>query len=138
MSDWYLYVRTPDGNFCWKVGEPPLTEDVVNAARAHAGFPTHDNWFDDNSGFDIQYSPGDPHPDYLELHAPQMLDVGHLHKVDREAVTAHADARAQWYADRQVRAVKDALTSLDPAVLAAVLAHPEVAAAVAMATAEVP
>jgi hypothetical protein len=124
---WHLYARTPEASFVWPVGPPPLDEDVVNAARVLAGFPTHENWIDDGSGYDLSHSPGDPHPGYVELHQPVYGTLADLRKVDRTAVAEHAAARAQWHRDRHLDAVKAALGALDDDALAEVLAHPSVA-----------
>ena len=126
-SDWWLYIRTPDANFVWPVGPPPLDDDVVNAARVATGFPAHENWIHDNQGYDLSYSPGEPHPRYVELHEPVHGTPEDLRKVDRTAVAEHVAAREQWQRNRHLDAVKAALAELDDDALAEVLAHPSVA-----------
>jgi hypothetical protein len=130
MNAWWLYIRTPSGNFCWSVGSPP-SDDVVNAARVVTGFPAHDDWAEDGSGFDLSTAPGDPHAEYLQRHQPTIGTLAALLAVDRAAVAEHAAARAEWGRARDVEVVATMLSTLDTDTLAAVLADPAVAEAVA-------
>ena len=132
MSTW-LIIGTPSGIRCWDLGEPDDDEraTLVEAARVLMDFPAHDEWVLTQTPFDVQLTEGEPHPTLLERATVGTVDE--LRTADPAAVEEHAAARRAAARERDVEAMKTALAAMSPEVLAAVLAHPDVATRIATA-----
>lgn len=132
--DWWLIIHTPDGPWCWAIGDPgdDERERLVAAGRVLAGFPADETWADDDSPWNVQLTLGQPHHTLIarahEAHdAAGVGTVTNLRAVKAELVDAHQAAREEWHKARYVDAVALALAGLDEESLAAVLAHPALA-----------
>jgi|SRR5881394_2073414 len=122
MAQWWIIIHAPNGTaYTWPAGDNP-GDDELNAARTLVGFPANDDWVDDDSGWQIMLTGGEPHQTLMD-----RAIVGDLRKADPAAVAAHAETRRQGYIVRRSAAVKAALLALDDAALAALLADPAVA-----------
>ena len=122
MNWWWLIVRTPDAIHVWPVwGETDQPDEaLINAARVAVGFPAHDNWPDDGSGYSVALTLGEPH--HTLLAQATVGTVADLSKVDPAAVQAYATARVAAGRQAQIDAAKMALMQLDPAGKAAAIA----------------
>lgn len=122
--DWWLIVHTPTGVRCWPIGDPDPVEReaLINAGRVLAGVAADELWAgdDEDSGWVVSLSPGEPHPTLLAQAAVGTLDD--LGKADPAAVAAHVAGRAQWHAARQIKIARERLAALDNAELATALA----------------
>lgn len=126
-DDEWLIIKTPDGYRSWNLGTPGRDEaDLIARARVVAGLPAHNRWVTDGSDWDVSVTWGTPHPSV-------MGTVGTLD----ELAEVHADKVTEYQADideaaraADVAATAAYLAGLDPLLLAAVMAHPHVVAAV--------
>lgn len=132
-EDRWLIVHTPDGPLCWNLGSPTddELEPLINAARLAAGVPANEDWIQDGSGFAVMLTRGEPHDTLLAR--ATVSPVAELRAADRAAVEEHAAGRQAAAHERHVAATKNTLAALPPEVLAAVLAHPDLAEHVAAA-----
>lgn len=132
-EDRWLIVHTPDGPLCWNLGSPTddELEPLINAARLAAGVPANEDWIQDGSGFAVMLTRGAPHDTLLAR--ATIGAVAELRAADRAAVEEHAAGRRAAAHERSVAAATNALAGLPPEVLAAVLAHPDLAEHVAAA-----
>lgn len=142
MDDEWLIIHTPGQPYVWNLGELgddyELRERLVYAARLSVGFPATDDWATNPQiteqfvadglpprevlASSVMLSPGEPHH---TLMARAVVGT----RAELEAVSADAvDAYRRDHLDSQRRAAVEAhaaaLASLDPEVLAAILAHP--------------
>jgi len=130
--DWWLIIHTPDGPWCWPVGEDEAErERLVNAGRVLAGFPADETWVDDGSVWTVMLTLGEPHGSLLVSAGDRVGTLADLRKVPGKQVDAHQIARAEWARVRNVEAFSAALASLDEETMAAVLADPAVSLRVA-------
>lgn len=126
-DDEWLIIATPDGPRAWNLGTPGRNEtDLIARGRIVAGVPAHNGWVTDGSGYMVSITFGEPHATLLGA-------VGTLD----ELAEIHPDKVAEYQADideatraEHVAQAAAYLAGMDPLLLAAVMAHPHVVAAV--------
>jgi hypothetical protein len=135
-DDEWLIIHTPDGPRLWNLGAEDRDEaeraDLISRGRIAAGVPAHNNWATDDSGWTVMISFGEPHAKLMGRAVVGTLDQ--LAAVDAETVSGYTAEVAA--ADRETNAavLAASLAGLDPLLLAAVMAHPQVIAAVQATT----
>lgn len=141
MDETWLILRVPGGTYVWNLGHPDPAEldEAVMRARAFADFPATDTWMHDTGSAEQFVAPGVPPRTtpttslavtFGEPHEKLLADavIGpDLSKVSAKAVDAYRAEYAANTHQAQVDATVAALAGLHPDVLAAVLAHPDMA-----------
>ncbi len=125
-DDEWLVIRHSDQVWVWNLGpaDNDARYDLVARARVASGYPVDLDWFSDPSLAQITVSPGRPHQTLLDRATVGTL--AELAAVDSAEVAQLFEHLAGQDRQRQVDAALALLGQLDPAALAAVLAHPDV------------
>lgn len=63
VTDEWLILHSPDASWVWRFGQPGDEErnHLIGAARVLTGFPAHDDWISDGSGWSLTLTDGEPH-----------------------------------------------------------------------------
>jgi hypothetical protein len=126
MTEWWIIIHAPEGGvYAWPAGGDPGDAEL-NAARTLVGFPPNDDWIDDDSGWQLMLTNGEPHHTLMERAIVGTL--ADLNKVDPTAVAEHSETRRRGYVTRRAAAVLTALAALDDETLTVVLADANAAA----------
>ncbi|MES2211024.1 MAG: hypothetical protein V4515_12730 [Chloroflexota bacterium] len=125
-DDEWLVIRHGGGTWAWNLGpaDDEARYDLVARARVACGYPTGLDWFADPEQAQITVSPGEPHQTLLARATVGTL--ADLAAVDAGRLAELLEHLAAQDRQRQVDAALAVLGQLDPAALAAVLAHPDV------------
>lgn len=124
----YLIIHMGPEVHVWDLGDAGVDqlERLVFAARISLDIPPAVTGFPGDSGVVVMVTQGEPH--HTLMARAKVGTAEDLAAVDPAAVSAYQTARADAHRDVQLEAARAALADLDPAALAALLEHPDVAA----------
>jgi hypothetical protein len=130
MPETWLIIHMLDGSVhVWDLGEidPTDLEAASVAARTAVGFQADDQWPHEDGPAAVMVSYGEPHHTLMER--ATVHHRSELSKVDAAAVATYQAELERVRQTALVDTFATTLAGLDPAVLAAILAHPAVAPA---------
>lgn len=117
--NWWLIIKTPTGVHAWQVDDDPDPADTALRARVLLDMPPGDRWQIEPNGWDVQLTPGPPHPNLAATERP----VAELARVNAAAVADYAAAGQADAEQVQVAAAREVLAGLPDDVKASLLAE---------------
>ncbi|MDP9799340.1 hypothetical protein J2S43_007852 [Catenuloplanes nepalensis] len=74
---WWAIVATPEGLHAFELGDVTAEEVSARLATIRAELAVPEDWYlDEARRWDVQVSPGDPHPSLLERATVHRIEAG--------------------------------------------------------------